>query len=98
LDAAEDAPEALFAAMSGAPLAHGKHSAAGVVERRRLLAGAGLVTPDDAMPGFGASGLGDVHDATAMAWTARRAARGEAISLPDPPEVFSDGIACAIWA
>jgi predicted RNase H-like nuclease len=88
--------------MSGAPLAHGKHSAGGCVERGRLLAGAGLVIPDDVMAGFGASGLDDVYDAAAMtrqamAWTARRVARGEAVSLPDPPEVFSDGVPAAIW-
>jgi predicted RNase H-like nuclease len=49
------------------------------------------------MSDFGASGLDDVYDAAAMAWTARRVARGEAVSLPDPPEVFSDGIPSAIW-
>ena len=38
----------------------------------------------------------DVLDACAVAWTAHRHAVGEARSLPDPPEVFSDGIPAAI--
>ncbi len=93
----EGHPEVSFAALAGAPLAHGKKSAAGSVERRRLLAGAGIEVPDDALASLTASGLDDVYDAAAMAWTTRRVERGEAVSLPDPPEVFSDGIACAIW-
>lgn len=63
----EGHPEVSFAEMGGAPLAHGKHSATGVIERGRLLRDAGLVIPDDAMAGFGASGLDDVYDAAAMA-------------------------------
>jgi predicted RNase H-like nuclease len=38
----------------------------------------------------------DVLDAVA-AWTGRRILAGEAASLPDPPEVFSDGWPAAIW-
>jgi len=40
----------------------------------------------------------DVLDAAAAAWTARRYANGQAQSMPGTPEVFSDGIECAIWA
>jgi predicted RNase H-like nuclease len=36
-------------------------------------------------------------DAEAAAWTARRLANGQAWQMPDPPETFSDGLACAIW-
>jgi predicted RNase H-like nuclease len=86
----EGHPEVSFAALAGAPLAHGKKSAAGLVERRRLLAAAGIEVPDDALAGLTNSGLDDVYDAAAMAWTARRVERGEAESLPDPPEVFLD--------
>lgn len=39
----------------------------------------------------------DVLDAAAMAWTARRILEQTAASLPDPPEVFSDGWPAAIW-
>ena len=41
--------------------------------------------------------LDDLLDACAVAWTARRYAAGTAYSLPDPPEVFSDGLPAAIW-
>jgi predicted RNase H-like nuclease len=40
----------------------------------------------------------DVLDACAVAWSAARHVSGLARSLPDPPEVFSDGIPAAIWA
>jgi predicted RNase H-like nuclease len=40
----------------------------------------------------------DVLDACAVAWSAARHASGFARPLPDPPEVFSDGIPAAIWA
>jgi len=39
----------------------------------------------------------DLLDACAVAWTAARYAAGTAYSLPDPPEVFSDGIPASIW-
>ena len=39
----------------------------------------------------------DLLDACAVAWTAARYAADTAYSLPDPPEVFSDGIPAAIW-
>ena len=39
----------------------------------------------------------DVLDACAVAWTAARYASGLATPMPDPPEVFSDGIPAAIW-
>lgn len=39
----------------------------------------------------------DLLDACAVACTAARYAAGTAYSLPDPPEVFSDGIPAAIW-
>jgi len=39
----------------------------------------------------------DILDAAVAAWTARRVARGQALSMPDPPEIFSDGLLCAIW-
>ena len=38
----------------------------------------------------------DVLDACAVAWSAHRRATGDARWLPDPPEVFSDGIRAAI--
>ena len=93
---AEIHPEVSFAAMNSGPLAHGKRSWAGMNVRRRLLAGHGIELPDD--PGaVGHVGVDDVLDAAAVAWTAHRIATGRARSLPEEPQVFSDGIAAAIW-
>jgi predicted RNase H-like nuclease len=39
----------------------------------------------------------DVLDAAVVAWSGRRVLSGQADSLPDPPEVFSDGWPSAIW-
>jgi len=41
--------------------------------------------------------LDDVVDAAVVAWSATRIARGEAQSLPEPPEHDSDGRPVAIW-
>jgi predicted RNase H-like nuclease len=40
--------------------------------------------------------IDDVLDAAAAAWSANRIAKGEAVSLPDPPE-SKDGLQVAIW-
>lgn len=102
LDAQETAvievhPEVSFAALAGAPLTARKSTWAGAEQRRRLLERAGISVPER----IGAAGLearvDDVLDAAATAWTARRYVRGQARSLPDPPQSFSDGIAAAIW-
>ncbi len=86
-------PELAFAAMAGEPLAS-KHTPLGVACRRTTLAAAGIdapaATPAGAKPD-------DVLDACAVAWVARRYQVGVATPLPDPPEVFSDGLAAAIW-
>ena len=79
------------------PLAHGKASAAGLMLRADLLAAAGIAIPRSAHDALGTAALDDVYDAAAMAWTARRVAAGLAASLPPVPEVFSDGVASAIW-
>ncbi len=90
-------PELSFAQLAGAPLAARKSSWAGLAIRRQLLAEAGLALPDD----IGAAGLqagaDDVLDAAAAAWTAARAAGGQARRRPAEPERFSDGVDCAIW-
>ncbi|HYN28698.1 MAG TPA: DUF429 domain-containing protein [Dermatophilaceae bacterium] len=86
-------PEVSFAEMAGAPLP-GKHTEEGRDARLRALADAGVPRPSV----LGGSGyaVDDVLDACAVAWTAARHAAGTARSLPDPPEVFSDGIPAAI--
>jgi len=65
--------------------------------RRRLLATAGLrLCGDLGLAGLDV-GVDDVLDAAVAAWTARRVLAGEAVSLPDPPERFGDGLPAAIW-
>lgn len=95
LDPAEVHPELCFRELAGAPLPHPKTTWAGIRHRERLLAAAGLVLPDD-LGAAGAAGVDDVLDAAAVAWTARRWARGESWLLPDPPERDAAGRPVAI--
>jgi predicted RNase H-like nuclease len=90
-------PELSFAEMAGAPLSARKSSWAGLVSRRQLLADASIVVPDDLGAAGRLAGGDDVLDAAAAAWSARRAAAGQARRLPADPERFSDRIDCAIW-
>jgi predicted RNase H-like nuclease len=90
-------PEVSFARMLGEPLEVRKTTWGGAELRRRLLAENGIpLSGDLGRPRLEAA-VDDVLDAGAAAWTARRVAHGRADSLPDPPEVFSDGWATAIW-
>jgi predicted RNase H-like nuclease len=89
-------PELSFATMNGGPLAHPKKSWAGQVQRRALLAHAGIQIPDDLGPA-GAAAPDDVLDAAAVAWSAARLARGEAVCLPDPPQRDAHGRPVGIW-
>jgi predicted RNase H-like nuclease len=73
-------PEVSFAALARAALAS-KHTAPGLDQRRSLLAGEGIELPlrvTYAAPD-------DVLDAGVAAWSARRIARGEAVTLPADP-------------
>lgn len=87
-------PEVTFTHLAGAPLPHAKRTWNGMLERRRLLAGAGIAIPDS-LPA-GAAPADDLLDAAAVAWTAARVARGEARALPSNPPVV-DGRRVAIW-
>lgn len=90
-------PEVSFAHLAGEPLASRKATWAGAEERRRLLATAGLHPGGDlGLAGLDV-GVDDVLDATVAAWTALRVLTGDAMSLPDPPERFADGLPAAIW-
>jgi predicted RNase H-like nuclease len=90
-------PELSFAAMAGAPLRSRKSIWAGAVQRRTLLARAGIVLDGDLGLAGEQAGVDDVLDAAAAAWTARRVSGGSARCLPPSPEIFSDGIPAAIW-
>lgn len=90
-------PEVCFATLAGVPLAVPKSRRAGAARRRELLADAGITVAGELVPAGATAAEDDVLDAAAAAWAARRVARGEARPMPDPPEVFSDGLPCAIW-
>lgn len=90
-------PEVSFVAMAGGPLSASKATWAGAAERRALLADAGIALEDQLGSAGAKAGVDDVLDAAAAAWTAQRVADGTARRVPDPPEVFSDGIPAAIW-
>jgi predicted RNase H-like nuclease len=85
-------PELAFGAMAGAPLAASKHTAVGRDLRRELLAGAGIEIP----AGIPAGLLGDVLDAAAVAWSARRIAAGQAVTIPSAPQRDDHGNEIAI--
>jgi predicted RNase H-like nuclease len=86
-------PELSFAEMTGAPLPP-KRTPDGERARLEALRAVGMSRPS-VLKGSGYA-VDDVLDACAAAWTAARRAAGVARSLPDPPEVFSDGIPAAI--
>ena len=87
-------PEVSFAALAERHVRCAKWSWNGQLERRRLLAEAGLELPDHLVAGQAPAD--DVLDAAAAAWSATRKARGEARTLPaDPPT--QDGRLVAIW-
>ena len=88
-------PEVSFRALAGHPLAS-KKNWSGHAERRALLAAAGMVIPDT-LGDTGDTAADDIPDAAVAAWSARRIAAGEAISLPTPPDHDDHGRPIAIW-
>jgi predicted RNase H-like nuclease len=91
-------PEVSFAHLAGLPLTTRKHTWAGARLRHELLTTVGIALDGDLGAAGRQAGVDDVLDAAVCAWTARRVALGQARSLPDPPQVFSDGLPCAIWS
>jgi predicted RNase H-like nuclease len=85
-------PELAFGAMAGAPLAASKHTGTGRDLRRELLAQAGI----EIMAETPATLLGDVLDAAAVAWSARRIAAGQAVTVPAAPQHDRQGREIAI--
>ncbi|GAA3594751.1 DUF429 domain-containing protein [Kribbella ginsengisoli] len=90
-------PEVSFAYLAGAPLTVRKSTWSGAERRRALLADAGIQLSGDLGLAGHAVGVDDVLDAGAAAWSALRVAEGNAISLPNPPQTFTDGWPAAIW-
>lgn len=90
-------PEVCFAEMAGGSLEYSKHQAEGLSLRRSLLEAEGIVVPADLWGMGRVAAVDDLLDAAAAAWSGRRFAQGTALSMPDPPEVFSDGLDSAIW-
>lgn len=90
-------PEVSFARLAGAPLPVRKTTWAGVERRRALLEGAGIAVPRELGHAGVMAAVDDVLDAAVAAWSARRVATGQARPMPSPPQIFSDGLACAIW-
>ncbi|MGD8149858.1 DUF429 domain-containing protein [Ornithinimicrobium sp. Y1694] len=89
----ETLPEAAYTELAGAPLSSRRRTAPGNTERRELLAGAGIFAPTTAPTGVATE---DMLDACAAAWSAHRVKLGEARTLPERPERFSDGLDAAI--
>ena len=85
-------PELAFGAMAGAPLAASKHTGPGRDERRRQLARHDIEIP----AGAPAALNGDVLDAAAVAWSARRIAAGQAVTVPAVPQHDGQGAEIAI--
>ena len=89
-------PEVSFTALSGGEALPSKKTWDGLLQRRALLAAAGLAIPDRLPKASPYGTADDIVDAVACAWTAARIARGEAQALPDPPQRL-EGREVAIW-
>ncbi len=90
-------PELSFQELNDAPLAFSKRTPQGQQERRALLSSIGIHLDPTTLTIAGRIAADDVLDAGAAAWSAWRVLHGAARSLPDPPEVNTDGIPAAIW-
>ena len=91
-------PELSFACLMGVVPRDSKRTWSGAVSRWGALRRAGLDVSRIDPSATGPAGIDDVLDAIAIAWSARRAAAGEALSYPDPPEVLPSGRLMAIRA
>ncbi len=89
-------PEVSFWALNeGNALKHKKRSWNGMMTRLELLRKADVELPAR-LDGISDAPADDVVDAAAGAWSALRVARGQARSLPDPPETDPTGRPVAI--
>jgi predicted RNase H-like nuclease len=90
-------PEASFRALAGTSLTSPKKTWNGVMERRRLLATAGIVVAEPLPGDAGKAPADDVLDAAVAAWTARRVAQGIAGVLPADADRTRDRPTGVIW-
>jgi predicted RNase H-like nuclease len=92
-------PEVAFSALTGSARLPSKKSWLGALVRLRALAKVGLVLEDALDDQLSRAAVDDVLDAAVVAWSARRVARGEGISLPPENEAEKDatGVTMAIW-
>jgi predicted RNase H-like nuclease len=87
-------PELAFAVLDGAPMAFAKRTRDGRAERLAVLAHAGLARAQLEPHPFHSQDVArdDLLDAAAVALSARRIARGEALVLPDLPLLDPRGL------
>lgn len=91
-------PEVCFALLMGHPASASKKTWAGMVERRKALAAAGIRLEEVSGAAASRAAVDDMLDAAAAAWSAQRVLDGVAQSLPEIPDIDSSGRAIAIWA
>jgi predicted RNase H-like nuclease len=89
-------PELAFLAMNGDAPLESKKTWNGFWTRARLLREHGIDVPER-LDGVGGAIPDDVLDAAAVAWSADRYARGEAVPLPAEPQTGPSGERIAIW-
>jgi predicted RNase H-like nuclease len=88
----ESHPELCFWALAGdEPLAHSKHTDAGLEDRLVLLEGVYGPRIRDLRPPRGAA-RDDLYDACVLAWTASHVADGTAVHLPSQPQRDARGL------
>ncbi len=92
-------PELSFMELNrGTPIDQGKSRAGGILARIRLLSDVGLTEGLEELAGdMGKTGLDDLLDATAAAWTTGRIIKEEAFCLPEPAEMDVRGLRMEIW-
>ena len=89
-------PELAFCVLAGAPLAHGKHTAAGREQRRELLSRAGIALPPMSRARVPRAPVTDTMDAAAVACSAWRIGTGRAVVIPARPQPDDRGLPIAI--
>ncbi len=92
-------PELSFMELNrGTPVDQGKSRAGGILARIRLLSEVGLTEGLEELAGdLGKTGLDDLLDATAAAWTTGRVIKEEAFRVPTTAEMDVRGLRMEMW-